>query len=98
MRPILDPGDKIRQMSVGQYLNQHSFTVISAMTLVALAVYLFRDGIQTGDMLAFGALALGLGLAYFLFRPGASTETDPKAVLEEIGAGDPVLLEFQSPY
>jgi hypothetical protein len=85
-------------MSAGQFLNQHSFTVGAAVALALLAIWLFRDGITLNDLLSFGALAVGLGIAYFLFNPGESSETDPEVVLEEIGAGTAVLLEFQSPY
>ena len=66
--------------------------------MALLAIWLFRDGITLNDLLAFGALALGLGIAYFFFNPGESSETDPEVVMEQIGAGTPVLLEFQSPF
>ena len=56
-------GDKIRQMSVGQFLNQHSYTLGAAFALAILALWLFRDGITLNDLLAFCALALGLGIA-----------------------------------
>jgi len=85
-------------MSPGQFLNQHSFTLGAAVSLALLAIWLFRDGITLNDLLAFAALAFGLGIAYFTFNPGESTETDPAVVIEEIGAGTPVLLEFQSPF
>ncbi|MFQ5922687.1 MAG: hypothetical protein ACE5M4_07560 [Anaerolineales bacterium] len=85
-------------MSAVQFANQHSFTIGAAFSLGLLAVWLFRDGITLNDLLAFGALIVGLGIAYFLFNPGESTTTDPEAVLEEIGAGTPVLLKFQSPF
>lgn len=85
-------------MSVAQFVNQHSFTLGAAVSLALLAIWLFRDGVTLNDLLAFGALALGLGIAYFFFKPGESSESSPAAVLEEIGAGTPVLLEFQSPF
>jgi hypothetical protein len=85
-------------MSAGQFLNQHSFTIGAALALGLLSIWLFRDGVTLNDLLAFGALALGLAIAYFFFNPGESTETDPEAVIEQIGAGTPVLLEFQSPF
>jgi uncharacterized membrane protein (DUF373 family) len=85
-------------MSVFQYLNQHSYTLGAALALAILALWLFRDGITLNDLLAFGALTLGLGVAYFFFNPGESTDADPEAVIEQIGAGTPVLLEFQSPF
>ena len=85
-------------MSVGQFLNQHSFTIVGGAALILLAVALLRDGIEPSDLVALGALLLGLTLSYSLFNPGKSTETDPEAVLREIGAGTPVLLELQSLY
>lgn len=85
-------------MSPGQYFNQHSFTITAVAAVAILAIWLLRGGVQTRDLLAVVALALGLGLAYRLFNPGSSTETDAEMVLSQIGAGTPVLLEFQSPY
>jgi len=85
-------------LSAGQFLNQHSFTIVGGAALVLLAVALLRDGIQPSDLIALGALLLGLALSYSLFNPGKSTETDPDAVLRQVGAGTPVLLEFQSLY
>ena len=85
-------------MSAGQFINQHSFTIGAAIALILLAVWLFRDGITLNDLLAFGALIVGLWIAYFFFNPGESTQTDPEVVLEGIGGGTPVLLEFQSPF
>ena len=85
-------------MSAGQFFNQHSFTIVGGAALVLLAVALLRDGIQPSDLIALGALLLGLALSYSLFNPGKSTETDPDAVLRQVGAGTPVLLEFQSLY
>lgn len=85
-------------MSPGQYFNQHSFTIIAVASVAALAIWLLRGGFQARDLLAVAALALGLGLAYRMFSPGASSETDAETVMSQIGAGTPVLLEFQSPY
>lgn len=78
------------------WINQNSFLITAAAATVILAAVLFRDGIRTSDLIALGALAAGLALAYFLLRPGpAATSESAQA---EIGRGTPVLLEFQSPY
>ncbi len=90
--------DTIRVLSLGQYLNQHSFTISAIAAWALLAIWLVRDGIKSNDLIALGALGTGLLIAYLLFNPGASTETDPEQVLDRIGAGTSVLLEFQSPY
>lgn len=83
---------------VGRFVNQHSFSLFAAASIVALAIYLFRDGIEAGDFVAFGALILGLVIAYGLLQPGPSSLAQVGQVEAKIGAGQPVLLEFQSPY
>lgn len=80
------------------FFNQHSFTVTAAFATFVLAIFLFRNGISRNDLLAFGALMAGLLLAYLLFRSDDSTYADLANVEEKIGAGTPVLLEFQSDY
>jgi len=83
---------------VGRYINHHSFTLLAAASIVGLAIYLFRDGIEASDFVAFGALILGLVIAYGLLQPGPSTLAQVEQVETKIGGGQPVLLEFQSPY
>jgi hypothetical protein len=80
------------------WLNQHSFLVAAAAAVLVLAVVLFRDGIRPADLVALGALCLGLALAFTLLRPGASALGQAALVRDRIGRGQPVLLEFQSPY
>lgn len=81
-----------------RFLNQHSFSLVSAVGMVILAVVLLRDGVQLNDVIALAALAIGIGLAFLLLNPGPSTVARAEAVSEQIGAGKPVLVEFQSPY
>jgi hypothetical protein len=80
------------------WLNQYSFLIAGAAALLILAALLLRDGLRPSDLVALGALCLGLALAYLLLQPGGSTRAQAEAVRAEIGRGVPVLLEFQSPY
>ena len=80
------------------WFNQHSFLLAAAAALLLLAALLLRDGLRPADLLALGALCLGLALAYALLRPGESTGAQAQDVRRQIGQGRPVLLEFQSPY
>ena len=83
---------------MGRFVNQHSFSLFAAASLLVLAIYLFRDGVEANDLVAFGALILGLVIAYGFLQPGPSTLSQVTEVQARIGAGQPVLLEFQSPY
>jgi uncharacterized membrane protein len=80
------------------FFNQHSFTILSLLAFVILAFILLRDGVAANDIIALLALALGLGIAFLFFRPGKSTSDQAQEVSAQIGAGQPVLLEFQSNY
>lgn len=88
----------IRTAPMQIFLNQHSFVLGAGAAVLLLAVFLLRDGVRGGDLLALGALCLGLALAYALAAPGRSSTNDAAAVRARIGAGQAVLLEFQSPY
>lgn len=79
-------------------INQYSFLLTSLVAIGLLAFFLLRDGARSSDWIALASLALGLSLAYGLFRPGDSTAAPAADVLGQIGAGQPVLLELQSPY
>ncbi len=83
---------------VGRFINHHSFSLFAAASLLVLAIYLFRDGVEAGDLVALGALILGLAIAYWFLRPGPSTLSQVDEIETKIGKGQPVLLEFQSPY
>jgi len=83
---------------VGRFFNQHSFTLLAATSIVVLAIVLFRDGIEAGDLIALGALSVGLLVAYGFLQPGPSSLSEVEQVEAQIGNGRPVLLEFQSPY
>jgi lipopolysaccharide export LptBFGC system permease protein LptF len=82
-----------------RFINQYSFTLTAAAAVLTLAFFfLLRGGPRAADLIAAGAMALGLGLAYWLLQPGPSTLSSVEQMTAEIGAGKPVLLEFQSPY
>lgn len=83
---------------MGRFVNQHSFSLFAAASLLVLAIILLRDGIQPSDFVALGALIVGLGIAYGFLRPGPGNLSEEEQVEAKIGAGQPVLLEFQSPY
>jgi len=81
-----------------QIFNQYSFLLVATFGLATLAFILLRDGVKGSDLIALASLALGFAAAFAILRPRASATADTEAVLAEIGAGTPVLLELQSPY
>ncbi len=68
------------------------------LTLVAGLVLLTRQP-KWRDFIAFGAIVTGLVVTWIVLRPRQTPlMADAKAVQQMIGNGEPVLLEFQSPY
>ncbi|MCJ7511396.1 MAG: hypothetical protein MUO23_00330 [Anaerolineales bacterium] len=78
--------------------NQYSFVILSAAAVGGLLLWAALRGFRAETLVAVAALALGCALAFLLFAPRPSTPSstgDPEAW---IGAGTPLLLEFQSPF
>lgn len=82
-----------------QLVNQYSAIWIGAAFLLLVILVFFRHKPKTRDFIALGVVVLGLGLAWSILHPRQTELTgQAKEVQELIGAGKPVLLEFQSPY
>ena len=80
-------------------LNQYSIILILIAILAGLAFFLFRKGIRIQEIIAFLVIFAGLAAAWMVLRPTQTPLTDAASgVQARIGAGKPVLLEFQSPY
>ena len=84
---------------MNQIVNQYSALWIAGAFLLLVALVLFRKRPKAGDFIALGVVAIGLVVAWLLLHP---TQTplmeDAKTVQAMIGQGEPVLLEFQSPF
>jgi hypothetical protein len=80
------------------FINQFSFLLTALIAVGLLAFFLLRDGVKENDLLALAALLLGFVLAFFLLQPGPGTFPNAEIVIDQIGTGTPVLLEFLSPY
>lgn len=80
-------------------INQYSALWIAAGLMLVVALFLFRHKPKTNDFIAFGVITLGLVYAWLSLHPVQTPLMEnTKAVQAMIGAGKPVLLEFQSPY
>jgi len=80
-------------------LNQYSFIVVAILLAAATGFILLRHKPDLKDYLAFTLVIAGLFAAWMVIHPHQTPlMNDAKAVQDMIGAGKPVLLEFQSPY
>jgi hypothetical protein len=81
-----------------EFINQFSFTIVAGILIVIFSAFIFRRGIGQRQVTALVALFIGFLLAYWFFNPGEGSSGGAKRAQATIGAGTPVLLEFQSPY
>ncbi|MBI5962614.1 MAG: hypothetical protein HY863_03995 [Chloroflexi bacterium] len=80
-------------------LNQYSFIAVSILLALTVGFILLRNKPKWKDFLAFGIIVTSLIAAWVMIHPRQTLlMDDAKIVKEMIGAGTPVLLEFQSPY
>ncbi len=79
-------------------LNQFSF-ILGGVAIFGFAVALIaRRGLTLGRGILLGVLALLLVAAWMILHPAGLKNTSAEQVLDRIGSGKPVLLEFLSPY
>ncbi len=80
-------------------LNQYSFIAASILLALTTGFILLRNKPKWKDFLAFGIIVAGLIAAWVMIHPRQTPlMNDAKLVKQMIGAGTPVLLEFQSPF
>mgnify|MGYP001024425736 CR=1 FL=1 len=79
-------------------LNLYSALLLGLLILFIAGRYLLRYRASRGRLLVFALLAVALIGGWAALRP-VQTAHDAAAELRgQLGAGTPVLLEFQSPY
>jgi len=79
--------------------NQYSLMWMVILLLGVAGFILFRKKPRLPQVIAFFAIIAGLSIAWLVLRPTQTPLADTAAeVKARIGAGKPVLLEFQSPY
>ncbi len=79
--------------------NQYSFITVALGFILVAGFILLTNKPKWNDYLAFGVIVVGLIAAWSILHPRQTPlMDDAKKVKAMIGAGTPVLLEFQSPY
>lgn len=79
-----------------EFLNHNSFLMLIAVLWLAAAWSLLRKERDWRRWLWLGGITAVLAGVYFGFQPAQATSGDADALRAQIGAGQPVLLEFQS--
>jgi len=78
---------------------EYSFIFVSLGLAVAAGFILLTNKPKWNDYLAYGVIVAGLVIAWVILHPVQTPlMDDAKKVQEMIGAGTPILLEFQSPF
>jgi thiol-disulfide isomerase/thioredoxin len=84
---------------MGAFFNHYSFLIVSIGLVVVAGLVLLTNKPKRNDYLSFSVIFLGLVMAWVILHPRQTPlMDDAKMVQQMIGAGTPVLLEFQSPY
>jgi len=84
---------------VNLLFREYSFLFIALGLVIAAGFILLTNKPKWNDYLAFGVIVAGLATAWVILHPVQTPlMDDAKKVQEMIGAGTPVLLEFQSPF
>ena len=83
---------------MAQILNQYSFVILVGFFLFILAWVVLRRGHDRRRWWILAGVVLAAGLAWFFLRATQTSSVDLAQVESAIGGGQPVLLEFQSPF
>ncbi len=82
-----------------QLYNHYSFLWIALGLTIVAGLVLLTNKPHLRDFVAFGVIVAGLLVAWLVLHPRQTPlPGEARSVQAMIGAGRPVLLEFQSPY
>ena len=82
-----------------QLYNHYSFLWIAIGLTIVAGLVLLTNKPRLREFISFGVIVAGLLVAWLILHPHQTPlMNDAKSVQAVIGAGTPVLLEFQSPY
>ncbi len=82
-----------------QLYNYYSFLWIALGLVIVAGLVLLTQKPRLRDFISFGVIVAGLLAAWVMLHPRQTPLMgDAKSLQAMIGAGKPVLLEFQSPY
>jgi hypothetical protein len=81
------------------FIREYSFVLVGLGLAIAAGMMLLTNNPKWSDFLAFGVVVGALVASWVILHPTQTPlMSDTQKVQSLIGAGTPVLLEFQSPY
>ncbi len=81
------------------FIRENSFIIAGLVLSIAAGYMLLAHKPKWNDFLAFGVIVAALISSWVILHPRQTPlMDDAKQVQSLIGAGTPVLIEFQSPY
>ena len=81
-----------------EFINHYSMVMSFIFVLAVVAFFLLRDGATTKDFYILAMVAGLLVFAWTVLRPATDTTETVSQLQVEIGQGQPILLELQSPF
>ena len=81
-----------------QIINHYSMIISFVFIFILTAFFLMRDGAVTKDYYILAAVAIILFAVWQVLRPAKNTTETTSQFESTLGAGQPVLLELQSPF
>lgn len=79
-------------------INLYSSILLLGLLLLVAWRVVMRRKVTPARSMALAVLALALIVVWWIVRPVQTPFEDLSSLSAQIGAGQPVLLEFQSPY
>ena len=84
---------------MNQIVNQYSALWMAGAFVFLVVLIILRHKPTVGDYIALSVVIVGLVIAWVMLHPRQTPLMDDAQMVQDmIGQGQPVLLEFQSPY
>lgn len=81
-----------------ELINHYSMLWSGLFVIGLVAFFLLRDGFKQSDGFILAGIVIVMSAIWLVLRPARGTEAAAPDVLAEVGQGQPVLLELQSPF
>lgn len=88
-----------KEVILAQFINYYSFLLVTVGIIGVAALILLTNKPKLNHYISFGVITLIAVMSWVIMHPRQTPLMDDSITVQKmIGAGTPVLLEFQSPY